>query len=194
MSWRRQCRCPRARRSITSASDRGIRSARADNYLRVPLLEGSAALSVRSAGDVLGAGRRFFVSGRRLLDLSWVTLRPVTGAHLMIGATLQKSLLQSAPWAILAFIMFTLAWLPWFRMPEARRRQIRLLSLVTLAIIAVFAFAGVSRNEGLSFNQRYLLELLPLAAVGFAWALDGLNVRVQPVLHWSLVRVSCSSC
>ena len=71
-------------------------------------------------------------------------------------------------------------------MPEARRRQLRLLSLVTLAVLAVFAFAGVSRMEGLSFNQRYLLELLPLAAVGFAWALDGLHVRVQPLMVGAL--------
>ena len=117
----------------------------------------------------------------------WVSYDPVTGAHLMIGSTLQKSLLQSAPWAILALILFTLAWLPWFRMPEARQRQTRLLSLVTLAVLAVFAFAGVSRIEGLSFNQRYLLELLPLAAVGFAWALDGLNVRLQRVFIGALV-------
>ena len=71
-----------------------------------------------------------------LLGFSWVTYEPVTGAHLMIGATLQKAFLQSAPWAILAFIMFTVAWLPRFRMPEARRRQIRLLSLVTCAVLA----------------------------------------------------------
>ena len=50
-----------------------------------------------------------------------------------------------------------------------------------------FAFAEVHRHEGLSFNQRYLLELLPLAAVGFAWALDGLKVRAQPVLAGGIV-------
>jgi hypothetical protein len=119
----------------------------------------------------------------------WVSYDPVTGAHLMIGSTLQKSLLQSAPWAILALILFTLAWLPRFQMPEARQRQTRLLSLVTLAVLAVFAFAGVSRIEGLSFNQRYLLELLPLAAVGFAWTLDGLHVRPQRVLIGALAGV-----
>ncbi len=113
----------------------------------------------------------------------------MTGAHLMIGATLQKSLLQSAPWAILALIMFTLAWLPWFRMPEARQRQMRLLSLVTLAILCRFAFCRRARHEGLSFNQRYLLELLPLAAVGFAWALDGLKVRLRPVFIGALSGV-----
>ena len=56
-----------------------------------------------------------------------------------------------------------------------------------------FAFAGVRRHEGLSFNQRYLLELLPLAAVGFAWALDGLELSVRPVFVGAS-GVSCSSC
>jgi hypothetical protein len=165
-----------------------------DNYLRVPLLEGSAT-SLLDPLVMFWARVVDFSVRPPLLGFNWVTYDPVTGAHLMMGATLQKSFLQSAPWAILAFIMFVVAWLPGFRIPEARqpgaaaapgtsarRRQIQLLSLVTVAVFAVFAFAGVSRMEGLSFNQRYLLELLPLAAVGFAWALDGLNLRFQPVL------------
>jgi hypothetical protein len=156
-----------------------------DNYLRVPLLEGTA----RSVFDplVMFWARVVDFSVRPpLLDFNWVTYDPITGGHLMFGMTLQKSFLQSAPWAILGFIMFAVAWMPWFQIPEARRRQIRLLSLVTLAVLAAFSFSGVSRMEGLSFNQRYLLELLPLAAVGFAWALDGLKVRFQPVLVGAL--------
>jgi hypothetical protein len=155
------------------------------NYLRVPLLE-SSANSLFDPLVMFWARVVDFSVRPPLLGFPWVTYDPVTGAHLMIGATLQKSFLQSAPWAILAFIMFTLAWVPGFSISEARRRQLRLLSLVTLSVLAAFAFAGVSRMEGLSFNQRYLLELLPLAAVGFAWALDGLNVRVQPVLVGAL--------
>jgi hypothetical protein len=52
-----------------------------------------------------------------------------------------------------------------------------MLSLMAVALVATFAFSGVHRHEGVSFNQRYLLELLPLAAVGFAWALDGFATR-----------------
>jgi hypothetical protein len=63
------------------------------------------------------------------------------------------------------------------------------LSLVTAAVLVMFAFSGVQRNEGFSFNQRYLLELLPLAAIAFAWALDGVAVRAQPVLMASLSGV-----
>ena len=142
------CHLPPAPRSITSASDRGIRSARA-NIIYESLCS-MAQRDLSSIRMVMFWARVVDFSWRPPLDPSfpWVTYDPVTGAHLMIGATLQKAVLQSAPWAILALIVFTLAWLPWFRMPEARQRQMRLLSLVTFALIATFAFAGVRRHEG----------------------------------------------
>jgi hypothetical protein len=121
-----------------------------------------------------------------LLGFPWVTYDPVTGAHLMMGVTPQKALLQSAPWAILALLIFVAAWLPRFRMPQTERLQLRFLSLVTFAVLATFAFAEVQRHEGLSFNQRYLLELLPLAAIAFAWTLDRLGVRLQLVVVGAL--------
>lgn len=154
-------------------------------YLDVPLVEDSAG-AVFNPLVMFWARVVDFSVRPPLVGFSWVTYDPVTGAHLMIGATLQKAMLQSAPWAILGLILFALAWLPSFRMPEARRRQMRLLSLVTCAVLATFAFAEVHRHEGLSFNQRYLLELLPLAAVGFAWALDGLQLSVRPLLAGSI--------
>lgn len=150
-------------------------------YLDVPLVE-DAAGAVFNPLVMFWARVVDFSVRPPLLGFSWVTYDPVTGAHLMIGATLQKAMLQSAPWAILGLIVFALVWLPSFRMPETRRRQIRLLSLVTCAVLATFALAEVHRHEGLSFNQRYLLELLPLAAVGFAWALDGLTLSIRPLL------------
>jgi hypothetical protein len=64
-------------------------------------------------------------------------------------------------------------WLPSARLRDGRRRRLRLLSIVAAAIVATLAVSGVERHDGLSFNARYFLELLPLAAVGFAWALDG---------------------
>jgi hypothetical protein len=109
----------------------------------------------------------------------WVTYDPSTGAHLLLGEIPQKAFLQSAPWAVLAFVLFALAWFPRTPMPDARRRQVRLLSLITAAVIATFAFSGAHRHQGLTFNQRYLLELLPIAALGFAWALDGLTSRLR---------------
>jgi hypothetical protein len=109
---------------------------------------------------------------------SWLGYDPATGTHLMLFATVKKAFLQSAPWAILGFVVFTLAWAPGFNMPDARRRQLKLLSLVALAIVGMFSLAGVRRHDGYAFNVRYLLEVLPLAAVGFAWSLDRVKLRV----------------
>jgi hypothetical protein len=149
-------------------------------YLRVPLVEDPSG----SLFDplVMFWARVVDFSVRPPLvgpSFSWVTYEPITGAHLMVGETLQKALLQSAPWVILAFILFAAVWTRRFRLPEPVRRQLRLLSLVTLALMTTFAFSGVRRHEGLAFNQRYLLELLPLAAIGFAWALDEFKISVR---------------
>jgi hypothetical protein len=46
------------------------------------------------------------------------------------------------------------------------------MSLVSAAVLVTFALAGSRRHDGVSYNERYLLELLPLAAVGFAWAFE----------------------
>jgi hypothetical protein len=108
---------------------------------------------------------------------SWLKYEPRTGAHLMLGVTVKKAFLQSAPWTMLAFVMLGLSWWSGSKMPAPRRRQLRLLSMVTLSLLVVLALAGTRRHEGFAFNQRYLLELLPIAAVGFAWALDGLVAR-----------------
>jgi hypothetical protein len=49
---------------------------------------------------------------------------------------------------------------------------LKLFSLVAAAVLAVMSLAGAGRHEGFTFNQRYLLELLPLAAMASALALD----------------------
>src|SRR5207249_4604219 len=90
----------------------------------------------------------------------------------------KKAVMQSAPWVILSLLLFVAAWvparwIPWANLGSSRRRQLRLLSLVTFAILGTFAVSGVLRDDGLSFNERYLLETLPLLAIAFAWALDG---------------------
>ena len=113
---------------------------------------------------------------------TWVRYDAGTGAHLMLNTTVKKAFLQSAPWAALAFLIAALAWTSRSKLSDAQRRQMQLLSLVMAAVIATFALAGVRRHDGLAFNQRYLLELLPLSAIGFAWALEGLGLRLRPLL------------
>jgi hypothetical protein len=111
---------------------------------------------------------------------AWLRYDAASGAHLLLGVTLKKALLQSAPWAILALVLFVATWAPGFRMPAAQRRQLRLLSMVAFAILGTFALSGITRHDGMSFNERYLLEVLPLAAVAFAWAVEQPRMRPLP--------------
>jgi hypothetical protein len=106
-------------------------------------------------------------------NVQWLSYGSVTGAPLIVGVTVKKAFLQSAPWAVLALVMLVACWRTGSASSNRRATQLRLFSLVTAALLTVFSFAGTSRHDGLAFNQRYLLELLPLAAVAFAWALDG---------------------
>jgi hypothetical protein len=53
-----------------------------------------------------------------------------------------------------------------------------------LPVLAMFAATGIRRTDGLGYNQRYFLELVPLAAVAFAWALD----RLRPA--WAAAAAS----
>ena len=161
-------------------------------YLSVPLLQSSES----SVLDPLVMG------WAQMIDFSvrppligpefdkWVHYDAATGAHLMLQTTVKKAFLQSAPWAGLAFLMAALVWTSQFKLPEPQRRQMRLLALTMGAIVAAFAVAGVRRHDGLAFNQRYLLELLPLSAIGFAWALDGLRLRARPLVAGAAIAAA----
>lgn len=92
----------------------------------------------------------------------WMRRDPDSGA-ILIGKLLKKSLLQSAPWAALGILMLLWVWRG--PRPSEARRELRAASLVMGAVLALFAVAGPLRNDGLCFNQRYLIELLPLLSV-----------------------------
>jgi hypothetical protein len=109
----------------------------------------------------------------------WVTYDPVTGAHLVFGFAVKKALLQSSPWAVIGLLAMALACVAPRTGVNAKQRQMRLLSLVTFVLLATFAFSGIWRDDGLSFNQRYLLEIVPLIAIAFAWTLD--SFALQPL-------------
>ena len=137
-------------------------------------------------GQVVDASARPRLIGR---DLEFLTYDPTTGAQLMLGVIAKKAVLQSAPWAVLAILLFAIAWAPSSHLPDARPRQVRLLSIFAIVVVAMFSFAGVQRHDGLAFNQRYLLELLPLAAVVLAWAVDGIALEVGDLLAGVAVGV-----
>lgn len=143
------------------------------NYLSVSV---SSSGSVWIDPVVMAWARLIDISVRPPLQgphFDWVDYDPETGAHLMGRQTFQKSLLQSAPWAILGMALLVLVWTPLLPIPAARRRQLRLLSIPAAALVIVLSAAGPTRHAGLVFNQRYLLEVLPLLAVAFAWSLAG---------------------
>jgi len=105
---------------------------------------------------------------------------PATGAYL-IGHTVKKAWLQSSPWLVLALLALLLAWLPrraggggegGDNGGDRRRRELRVLALIVLPVQALFAASGLLRTDGLSFNQRYFIELVPLAAVALAWLVE----------------------
>ena len=62
----------------------------------------------------------------------------------------------------------------------------RALSVLVLPALVMFSMAGF-RMDGLAFNQRYLLEIVPLAAIIVAICLDGLYVPTTHVVGGFLV-------
>ena len=102
---------------------------------------------------------------------------PASGAYLVYG-TVKKAFLQSCPWIGLAFVVLVLAWFWKDSRKEDVRRSLRGLSLLIFPLVVLFSMAGASRVDGLAYNQRYFLEMIPLAALAVALALDGLSLSV----------------
>ena len=101
---------------------------------------------------------------------------PETGAYL-VDTVVKKALVQSSPWIVLAFAVLIAVWVvPTWRKCE-RQPLLRPLSLLVVSLIMVFSLAGVGRTDGLAYNQRYLLEIVPLAAIAVAVALDNIGTR-----------------
>ena len=96
---------------------------------------------------------------------------PTTGAFLVVGG-LKKALLQSAPWMAVAFGVLILAVVAAKGLDPSRRRLLRGQAALVGAVLGTFAAAGLQRHDGWTFNQRYLLELVPLLAVALALAVD----------------------
>lgn len=109
-----------------------------------------------------------------------LTLEPQSGAFMVYGVV-KKAWLQSSPWVALAFLAGAAAWWPGTRLlaDDARRREMRACVLPIVGMLAMFALAGVARSDGMSFNARYLLDLVPLACALLAWSLDGARIPLR---------------
>jgi hypothetical protein len=108
---------------------------------------------------------------------------PRSGAYLWWDVV-KKAWLQSSPWVALVLVACFLAFLPRSRGGRpGRAALLRSLALVIGAGVALFSLAGSARTDGTCFNQRYLLDVTPLAAVVLALHVDGLTLpRPAPLL------------
>ena len=105
---------------------------------------------------------------------------PSTGAFLVAGIV-KKALLQSSPWIALAIVVCIAIWLRPLNLRDDQRRFVRALTLLVLPALGMFSMAGF-RMDGLSFNQRYLLEIVPFAAIVVALCLDGMSISPMPII------------
>ena len=99
-----------------------------------------------------------------------------TGAWIVVGEV-KKALLQSAPWMGIA-ILAALALI--FRRPSVgtpMSSTTLLAAWIPVAIVLVFSLAGRGRDDGLCFNQRYLLETVPFGALLFGIQISSVGAR-----------------
>jgi 4-amino-4-deoxy-L-arabinose transferase-like glycosyltransferase len=91
---------------------------------------------------------------------------------MLVGSTPKKAWLQSCPWALISVLFLAGAWTRRRALSERHRDELKMMSLFVFSVLALFSVAGLSRSDGLAFNQRYFLELLPIVAVALAWSVD----------------------
>jgi len=100
---------------------------------------------------------------------------------ILMNGIVKKSWIQSSPWIGLALVAFLVAW--GARKPRISEslQELRILGLIVIPTLLMFSVAGFDRTDGLSFNQRYFLELLPLCAIGLGLYLDRRVLNAVPV-------------
>ncbi|MEE8137535.1 MAG: hypothetical protein V3T81_01480, partial [Thermoanaerobaculia bacterium] len=101
---------------------------------------------------------------------------PESGAYVFYGAA-KKAWLQSLPWILIPLVALLAVWLLKRSGASRQARELRAISLVIWPTLLVFSVAGFGRTDGLCFNQRYFLELVPLAAVALAWTLERYDLQ-----------------
>jgi hypothetical protein len=102
-----------------------------------------------------------------------------TGALLVLSAV-KKALLQSAPWLLVVMVALVVAWsrrAP----PGPARRLLRAVAVVVAGVLLLFALSGTRRYDGWCHNPRYLLDLMPLAALALALLVERAGLRWRPL-------------
>ncbi len=157
----------------------GYMSLRAGTTFDNPVVEGVVLLATRVVDYSLHPSPRDPAAA-----LPWQLPYGPTGTYVYFGA-IKKSWIQSSPWILLALVILLLFAVS--RESSSRRRESRAFLLVIGAVMALFAAAGFGRIDGVCFNQRYFLELVPLVAVAFTWGVDGKPLARRPLLEGALL-------
>jgi hypothetical protein len=116
-----------------------------------------------------GSGSDHFKSGLYQRD-------PLTGAVLLNGIV-KKAWIQSSPWLGLSFVGLLVAWTARYRKDPVAQQELKRLSLIVLPFLFMFTIAGFNRTDGISYNQRYFLELLPLCSIAVAILSKDITIR-----------------
>ncbi|MBI3182679.1 MAG: DUF2029 domain-containing protein [Myxococcales bacterium] len=95
----------------------------------------------------------------------------------------KKAWLQSCPWVLISLLALGWAWHPRARLKDGPRRELRASSFVVAGMLGLFAAAGFARWDGLCFNQRYFLELMPLVACAAALAVERFRLPTGALLR-----------
>lgn len=106
--------------------------------------------------------------------------REEASGAIMTGTVVKKALLQSSPWIGAALLAVLGAWWGWVGRASPRRKELMAISLVIGPVLAMIAFAGYAKTDGISHNQRYLLETVPLLAIAVGLALE--DLKMNPVV------------
>ena len=96
---------------------------------------------------------------------------------IMTGTVVKKALVQSSPWIGASLLVLLGAWWGSLGRASPSRKELLALSLVIGPVFAMIGFAGYAKTDGISHNQRYLLETVPLLAIALGLALEELKMR-----------------
>lgn len=124
----------------------------------------------------------------RVVDYAFIYPRPIgfLPSHppvhgiILCGGVVKKAWLQSCPWLLAVAVLVLLGLRPLKALRQTltpRRRELVGIGAVIAGILALFTVAGAGRFDGLCYNQRYFIELLPLAAMAFALTCGGMVRR-----------------
>jgi hypothetical protein len=104
-----------------------------------------------------------------------------TSGTVLMNGIVKKSWIQSSPWIGLAIIALIVSWFVRRVKSSDGTQEIQVIGLIVVPTLLMFSAAGFDRTDGLSFNQRYFLELLPLCAIALGLYLDRVKIDLVPV-------------